>query len=323
MLELNAQTTPYLTPSNDLPYAPWEQFQRPFVRDLAYVLACPDVLTKWLDFDPHQNTSPIAIHSRKFWQDQFEGYRTRLEQLDNTGAYQELTRYLLTRPSPKRLGFHFEGLLSFWLTDGYAKGLHGYEMLASNVQLYQGKQTIGELDLILYNHDQSLTEHWELAIKFFMGSAPFAPENWVGINSNDNLQRKMSHMQTKQFRSVWVDTEDHGRVKIDERYAVIKGRFFLPIDNINFNYPDWLASSFPMHHWCDSQNHAHLASLDMSSLRQATYVEWFTRRACYDTRSPAVTWEAGKPLATGLYFNGDKPLVIYPNHKAQTEDKFQ
>ncbi|WP_284143849.1 hypothetical protein [Psychrobacter sp. WY6] len=59
-----------------------------------------------------------------------------------------------------------------------------------------------------------------------MGSAPFAPENWVGINSKDNLQRKMTHMQTKQFRTVWVNTEKHGQVNIDKRYGVIKGRSF-------------------------------------------------------------------------------------------------
>ena len=39
--------------------APWEAYQRPYVRDLAYVLACPNVLTEWLDFAPHQNTHTV------------------------------------------------------------------------------------------------------------------------------------------------------------------------------------------------------------------------------------------------------------------------
>ncbi len=295
--------------------APWEQFKRPYVRDLAYVLACPNVLTKWLDFAPHQNNSPISVHSTNFWQAQFDAYQERLHDLDSTTAYQELTRYLLNRPSPRRLGFHFEGLLSFWLTDGYAHELHTYEMLASNVQLYQGKQTVGELDLILYNHQDKLTEHWELAIKFFMGSAPFSPENWVGINSNDNLERKMTHMQTKQFRTVWVDTEDRGRVKIDKRYAVIKGRFFLPVNYFDFNYPDWLTPKFPMHRWYDEQDNINLATLDISHLRQATYVEWFTKRNFYDEHLPSVAWVEDQLPATGLYFEGDKPVVIYPQYK--------
>ncbi|MGP4713821.1 MULTISPECIES: DUF1853 family protein [unclassified Psychrobacter] len=292
--------------------APWASFTRPYVRDLAYVLACPNVLTQWLDFAPHQSTHEVEVHPSEFWLAQFDAYRQRLDELDTTHAYQNLTRYLLSRPSPNRLGFHFEGLLSFWLEDGFARGLHPYETLANNVQLYNGKQTVGELDLILYNHSEQLIEHWELAIKFFMGASPFTPEHWVGINSNDNLQRKMTYMQTKQFRVVWVDTEAHGRVKIDKRYGVIKGRFFLPINTIDFDKPDWLTPTFPLHEWCDKNDDATLATLDTSTLRAAHYIEWFTKRDFYDARQPLATCLENKKPKAGLYFAQDCPLVIYP-----------
>lgn len=301
-------------------YAPWEAYQRPYVRDLAYVLACPNVLTEWLDVVPYQNTHAIFVHSASFWQQQFEAYQQRLKALDTTNDYQALTRYLLKRPSPNRLGFHFEGLLSFWLEDGFARKLHPYETLANNVQLYNGKQTIGELDLILYNHEEKLTEHWELAIKFFMGAAPFAPINWVGINSNDNLQRKMTHMQTKQFCSIWVDTEKHGQVKIDKRYGVIKGRFFLPMNIAHFVYPHWLTPSFPMHEWCDKTDSANLAKFDISVWRAAHYIEWFSKRDFYDGRQlPLINSENGI-LKTGLYFEGDRPIVIYPRLRDGVDD---
>lgn len=302
--------------------APWEAYQRPYVRDLAYVLACPNVLTEWLNFAPHQNTHAISVHSAHFWQQQFAAYQRRLEELDTTLAYQDLTRYLLKRPSPNRLGFHFEGLLSFWLEDGFARQLHPYEVIANNVQLYSGKQTTGELDLILYNHEESLVEHWELAIKFFMGSAPFAPENWVGINSNDNLQRKMTHMQTKQFRTVSIDTKNHGHLKIDKRYGVIKGRFFLPINAHNFTYPSWLVPSFPIHKWCDSTDMISLATINIKALRAAHYIEWFTRRDCYDGRQLQIAWSNDALPTTGLYFEGDSPIVIYPEQRDRTHDKF-
>lgn len=295
--------------------APWEAYRRPYVRDLAYVLACPTILTKWLDVAPHQNTHTVSVHSAHFWQQQFAAYQTRLEELDTTNAYQALTRYLLARPSPNRLGFHFEGLLSFWLEDGFVRKLHPYETLANNVQLYNGKQTTGELDLILYNHQDNLTEHWELAIKFFMGAPPFEPANWVGINSNDNLQRKMTHMQTKQFRAVWVDTADHGQVKIDKRYGIIKGRFFLPLNIYGFNKPDWLTPSFPLHEWCDKSDAVSLATLDTGTLRRAYYIEWFTKRSFYDRyarRALAQAWSEKSLPKTGLYFEGDRPIVIYP-----------
>ena len=309
--------------------APWEAYKRPYVRDLAYVLACPNVLTQWLDFAPHQNTHTVAVHSAQFWQTQFEAYERRLTELDITAAYQELTRYLLKRPSPNRLGFHFEGLLSFWLEDGFARKLHPYETLASNVQLYNGKQTTGELDLILYNHAEQLVEHWELAIKFFMGSAPFEPVNWVGINSNDNLQRKMTHMQTKQFRAVWVDTENHGQVKIDKRYGVIKGRFFLPINTTDcgdYDWPYWLTPNFPIHEWCDKRDMASLATIDTTALRAAHYIEWFTKRDFYDERNiydgrqQTIVWSDNELPKTGLYFEGNRPIVIYPRLSDQLDE---
>ena len=303
-------------------YAPWEAYKRPYVRDLAYVLACPNVLTQWLDVTPNQNTHPISVHSASFWQMQFEVYEHRLKELDSTYDYQALTRYLLKRPSPNRLGFHFEGLLSFWLEDGFARNLHPYEILANNVQLFNGKQTTGELDLILYNHEKKLTEHWELAIKFFMGSAPFEPENWVGINSKDNLQRKMTHMQTKQFRTVSVDTEKYGPVKIDKRYGVIKGRFFLPINTKCFDYPSWLTPSFPLHEWCDKADSASLSTIDISALRTAHYIEWFSKRDFYDKRQPSLVCTTDDLTQTGLYFEGDKPIVIYPKLHDGAEDKF-
>ena len=307
--------------------APWNAYQRPFVRDLAYVLACPNVLTQWIDFTPHQNTHTVDVHSASFWQAQLETYQERLEELDTTTAYQDLTRYLLKRPSPSRLGFHFEGLLSFWLEDGFARQLHPYEMLANNVQLYNGKQTTGELDLILYNHEEKLVEHWELAIKFFMGSAPFAPENWVGINSKDNLERKMTHMQTKQFRSVWVDTEDRGRIRIDKRYGIIKGRFFLPINTSSFgdrDWPTWLQPSFPIHEWCDKNDLTNLAMIDTTTLRRAHYVEWFSKREFYDNydaRLSPLNLSETDTLRTGLYFEGDRPIVIYFAYPEKPYDK--
>ncbi|WP_182407040.1 DUF1853 family protein [Psychrobacter sp. GP33] len=333
--------------SNISDNAPWEQYQRPYVRDLAFALACPNVLTHWIDFTDHQNndgsggesavnntdknTAKISVHSADFWHAQYKAYQGRLQILDSTNAYQALTRYLLARPSPNRLGFHFEGLLSFWITDGFAHGHHPYEILASNVQLYCGKQTSGELDLVLYNHQEKLTEHWELAIKFFMGSAPFAPVNWVGINPNDNLQRKMAHMQTKQFCTLAIDTKNHGEVKIDKRYALIKGRFFLPMTNNNFVYPDWFTPSFPLHRWLaapsNQNNQADQISeiaqtdditellTDVVAIRQAHYIEWFTQRNFYNKEDNKVSPTIAT-LQQGLYFvqrssqGGYEPVVI-------------
>ena len=293
---------------------PWERYQRPFVRDLAFAIACPPVLNAWVNHQPLINTPTVTLHSAAFWQQQFINYQHRLETLDTTKAYRDLSRFLMNRPSPYRLGFHFEGLLHFWLMDGFERGCHPFEVLAHNVQLYRGKQTTGELDYILRNHDTGEIEHWELAIKFFLGSAPYQFANWVGMNSRDNLERKMTHMHSKQFRTVWVEVNNEANVKIDKRIAVIKGRFFYPYGDTSFARPSWLAPNLPLHAWYDGNDLAQLATIDRSQLRRAHYVEWFTKRPFYDERRPMMPWSEQSPPQAGLYFEGDRPLVIYQNN---------
>lgn len=127
-------------------------------------------------------------------------------------------------------------------------------------------------------------------------------------------------MQTKQFRTVWVDTENHGQVKIDKRYGIIKGRFFLTKNITNFVYPSWLAPSFPMHEWCDKYDTSTLATLDIRELRAAHYIEWFSKRDFYDGRPSALIHSENGILKTGLYFEGDRPIVIYPKQHDEKSD---
>lgn len=262
-------------------WQPWYQYKRPFVRDLAFALACPDVLTHWVSPNANLVSPEIRVHQSDFWQRQYAIYAERLHQLDTTTAYQDLTRYLMSRPSPYRLGFHFEGLIHFWLEDGYQLNLHPYEVVAHNVQLYNGAQTTGELDFILRNQETDEIEHWELAVKFYLGSPPYDFAHWVGINSRDTLERKLTHMQTKPFRSVWVDLDFYEKVKIDKRYVVMKGRFFQP-KAAQGRRPEWLNDSFPLHLWHSISNTADFKALDADDLRPTHYIEWFTARPFYN-----------------------------------------
>ncbi|WP_227535112.1 DUF1853 family protein [Psychrobacter sp. YP14] len=315
---------------------PWQQYKRPFVRDLAFALACPDALTHWISPNSNLVSPKIDVHPPDFWYTQYTTYAERLHHLDNTTAYQELTRYLMSRPSPYRLGFHFEGLMHFWLEDGYRLQLHPYEVVAHNVQLYNGMQTTGELDFILHNKDTNEIEHWELAIKFYLGSAPYGFANWVGINNKDTLERKLTHMQTKPFRSLWVDLDFYEKVKIDKRYVVMKGRFFRP-NEASFVRPQWLNEHFPLHTWYQVDSKAELDALAMPNLRPAHYIEWITNRPFYESgfltqgrpllldptlnkaelsrrRHRLAQWPYSllrlEHIDTNLYFNEQQPVVL-------------
>ena len=75
-----------------------------------------------------------------------------------------------------------------------------------------------------------------------------------------------------------------------------------------------------MHEWCDTTDSANLAKFDISVLRAAHYIEWFSKRDFYDGRQlPLINSENGI-LKTGLYFEGDRPIVIYPRLRDGVDD---
>lgn len=250
-------------------HSPWLAFRRPNVRDLAYAIACPPVLLTWAMPNPNE---AIELTSTAFWQRQFWRFLPRLHELDHNPK--PLNRFLAQHLLSHRLGFRFETLIHFWLTQ---TDYHDYELLAHNVQLFVGKQTCGELDFLVKNKAADTIEHWELAIKFYLGKPPFDPPHWVGLNQKDTLANKIAHLQQKQFNLTELDG-----YHIDKRIAIIKGRFFLPqhlLANVHqFQPPCWLNSALPLGIW---QNQLP-DNLNPTHWRRAYRVEWFTKRDFYD-----------------------------------------
>lgn len=313
-----------LSDSDALDSQPWLQFKRPLVRDLAYALGCPPVLLhipKCIDIPQRQGD--ITLPDTACWQQHFLDYLPRLMALESDPK--PLNRFLAQHLTSFRLGFRFEGLLLFWLLDS---AYHHYELIAHNIQLFAqddsqhstaGQHTIGELDFLVHNKKTHATEHWEVAIKFFLGEAPFSPAHWKGLKGTDNLARKMQHMINKSFRyeQVTVDGITH---KIDKRVAIIKGRFYEPTHQMHAlshakqsGSLSWLNPALPRGIW---YNHIpEDAQTQPDGWRNGRRVEWFTKRDCYDAfdlgthpkqlqdaihqfsgRRQPLTWH------TGLYF---------------------
>lgn len=168
-----------MTPFASLTDLP-QQLRHPVVRDLAWVLLSPPMLstTPWPQRHP-LNASPWARMPGTLadW----------LTQLDRD--HSTLLDWL-AQSSVRRLGLYYERLWQFAL-----RAAPGIELLAANLPIRQAGHTLGELDLLL--RDEEGVHHLELAIKLYLGPEQASgehPAHWLGPGSHDRLDIKLDHL---------------------------------------------------------------------------------------------------------------------------------
>lgn len=198
------------------PLAPLEQFHSPLVRDLVWALLSPALINS---NNSNHNPSP------RWFREAFTLIEPHLQQLDHNDA--PLQRHLDTAPS-SRLGIYFERLWSYWLQYNGR-----YEMLAHNLQVMQDQHTLGEFDFIVRDTHADQIEHWELAVKFYLGVPPLREaHHWFGANIRDRLDLKYCHLVDKQLT---LSETLPGRNtcltqgwNVSQRRLISKGRLYYP-----------------------------------------------------------------------------------------------
>ena len=133
-----------------------------------------------------------------------------------------------------RLGLYFEDLILYAI-----QHLSDYELLAHDLQIFNGTQTLGAFDFIVSAPDGEI-EHWEAAVKFFLQSEPTADWNaWIGPNGRDSLHRKMTKMLGRQIHLSDRPEAQKTLAELDilpptRKRILSKGILFQPYLN-----PDW------------------------------------------------------------------------------------
>ena len=93
-----------------------------------------------------------------------------------------------------KLGLRFEAIVAHWIDLEPSLTL-----LAKNLAVHDGQRTIGEFDLIVDN--AGTAEHWELAVKFYLGTGDVLNlNNWHGPDPSDTLERKINRLASHQLR---------------------------------------------------------------------------------------------------------------------------
>ncbi|MEE9885708.1 DUF1853 family protein [Acinetobacter nosocomialis] len=218
-------------------FEPWLQFNHPVVRQLAFTIASPNLLCQLPQSLSIRHS--FQLHSDQTWKQHFQNYLPRLYQLDKTP---EPLLQFMSRLKSTRLGLRFENLLWFWLQEDQ---YHSYQLLGHSIQKIEGAKTLGELDFLVLNKETQQVEHWEVALKYYLGEGQLNLEQWIGLNREDTLSKKLYHFTDKQFQ--FSEALDF---KVQQRFAVLKGQLYLPLNSAqDQSIPDWVNSTRRLGFW--------------------------------------------------------------------------
>ncbi|UTJ05072.1 DUF1853 family protein [Arcobacter roscoffensis] len=127
-------------------------------------------------------------------------------------------------PLGKRVEYFFEE---------YIKLSNRYNLIYKNIQVIENKNTLGELDFILFDKKTQLYLHTELVYKFYLYDNSFNEEinRYIGPNRDDTLLKKLEKLKTKQFPLLFRD-ETKNYIDIDLKNvfqnSCFKANIFLP-----------------------------------------------------------------------------------------------
>lgn len=207
------------------------------VRQLAFTIASPNLLCHLPQSLTIQHS--FQLHSDLTWRQHFQNYLPRLQQLDESP---EPLLLFMSRLKSTRLGLRFENLLWFWLQEDQ---YHSYQLLGHSIQKIEGAKTLGELDFLVLNKETQQIEHWEVALKYYLGEGQLNLEQWIGLNREDTLSTKLYHFTNKQFQ--FSEALDFN---IQQRFTVLKGQLYLPLNLAQEqSIPDWINSNRRLGYW--------------------------------------------------------------------------
>lgn len=138
--------------------------------------------------------------------------------IDNINIIQKL-------PLGKRVELFFDALI---------KSSKRYENVLKNLQIIHNKNTLGELDFIIYDKKELKYIHIEMQYKFYIYDDSFQNEidRYIGPNKNDTLVLKLQRLKNKQFPLLFKKESSSYLKDIDlnniEQKILYKGNIFIP-----------------------------------------------------------------------------------------------
>ncbi len=76
-----------------------------------------------------------------------------------------------------------------------------YELIKKNIQIINNKETLGEIDFIIFDNKEKCFKHIELVYKYYLYDISFEKEldRYIGPNKDDTLVKKLDKLKHKQL----------------------------------------------------------------------------------------------------------------------------
>jgi len=157
-------------------------YKNQFVRDLAWVIGSPPIL---------KNSNQLFLE-QEFFENEYKKFVSHLNELDKNP--QQLIEHI-NNGNTHLLGKYFESLVEYWL-----KLSPGKKLLAHNLQVFKGRNTVGEYDFIYRDNKNNKVYHLECAGKFYIAHKNTSDHsNFIGPNTTDNLESKLNKIFNEQI----------------------------------------------------------------------------------------------------------------------------
>lgn len=193
------------------------RYQHRCVSDLAWAVSSPPLL--------EYPGGDCRWFSGEWYREQYRQIEGQLTEIDRDPAR---LQSLLAAQKDQRLGNYFETLWAFALEMNPR-----YSLVERNLQIVDGKHTLGEMDFIVRDNETGRHAHWELAIKFYLGTGDtIRHDAWHGPGQKDRLDLKINHLLSRQtlLSSHPVARAELVRrgIEIRDCAVILKGRLFYP-----------------------------------------------------------------------------------------------
>ncbi len=149
----------------------------------------------------HQKSKDIQLHYEGFIKTPYLWEHNDVYELSQFTIEQKITSFNQDIDTRLRLGKYIERFVSHQLSESTS-----IRIIAENIQIQEGKHTLGELDFLITQNGQII--HIETIYKFYLYDPQYATnelECWIGPNRKDSLVEKLHKLQEKQLPLIYTE----------------------------------------------------------------------------------------------------------------------